>query len=54
MEPTALARLKRVAGEQTTTLTHYGRKTGKPHKVTIWFGLDDDKLYVGTANVNRQ
>ena len=54
MEPSTLARLKRVAGKQTMTLTHYGRKTGKPHEVTIWFVLDDDKLYIGTANVNRQ
>ena len=54
MEPNALTRLKRVAGKQTTTLTHCGRKTGKPHEVTIWFVLDDDKLYIGTANVNRQ
>ena len=54
MELNALARLKRLAGKQTTTLTHYGRKTGKPHEVTIWFVLDDDKLYIGTANVNRQ
>jgi deazaflavin-dependent oxidoreductase (nitroreductase family) len=52
MEPNA--RLKRVAGRQTLTLTHYGRKSGKPHDVTIWFVLDDDKLYIGTANVNRQ
>jgi deazaflavin-dependent oxidoreductase (nitroreductase family) len=49
-----LARLKRGAGKQTTTLTHYGRKTGKPYDVTIWFVLDGDKLYIGTANVNRQ
>src|SRR5712691_11104408 len=34
MEPNALTRLTRVAGKQTTTLTHYGRKTGKPHEVT--------------------
>ncbi len=54
MESTQLARLRRVAEKQTTTLTHYGRKTGKPHEVTIWFVLDDDKLYIGTANVNRQ
>ncbi len=54
MEPNALTRLKRVAGKQTTTPTHYGRKTGKPHEVTVWFVLDDDKLYIGTANVNRQ
>ena len=54
MESTALVRLRQVAGKQTTTLTHYGRKTGKPHGVTIWFVLDQDKLYIGTANVNRQ
>ena len=54
MEPNALTRLKRVAGKQTTILTHYGRKTGKPHQVTIWFVLDHDKFYIGTASVNRQ
>jgi deazaflavin-dependent oxidoreductase (nitroreductase family) len=54
MESTLYTRLKRVAGKQTTTLTHYGRKTGKPHEVTIWFVLDADRLYIGTANVNRQ
>src|SRR5207249_10458210 len=53
MESNAITRLKRVAGKQTTTLTHYGRKTGTPHEVTIWFVLDDDKLYIGTASVNR-
>src|SRR5215472_7076409 len=54
MESTELARLRRVAGKQTTRVTHYGRKTGKPHEVTIWFVLDRDKLFIGTANVNRQ
>ncbi len=54
MQSNAITRLKRVAGKQTATLTQYGRKTGKPHEVTIWFVLDDDKLYIGTANVNRQ
>src|SRR5215470_8578427 len=54
MESTELARLRRVAGKQTTRLTHYGRKSGLPHEVTIWFVLDGDKLYIGTANVNRQ
>jgi deazaflavin-dependent oxidoreductase (nitroreductase family) len=47
-------RLKRVAGKQTTTLAHIGRKTGKPYEVTIWFVLEGDKLYIGTANANRQ
>ncbi len=50
----ALARLKAVAGRQTLTLTHYGRKSGKPFNVTIWFVVDGDKVYIGTANVNRQ
>ena len=54
MESTELARLRQVAGKKTTRLTHYGRKTGKPHEVTIWFVLDGDRLYIGTANVNRQ
>ena len=54
MESTELARLRRVARKQTTRLTHYGRKTGKPHEVTIWFVLDADRLYIGTANVKRQ
>ena len=54
METTELARLRRVAGKQTTRLTHYGRKTAKPYEVTIWFVLDRDRVYIGTANVNRQ
>ena len=49
-----MTRLKRVAGKQTVRLTHYGRKSGKPYEVTIWFVLDGDRLYLGTANVNRQ
>jgi len=54
MESNALTRLKRVAARQTLTLTHYGRKSGKPYDVTIWFVLDEEKFYIGTANVNRQ
>jgi len=54
MESDVLNRLRRMAGKQTTRLTHYGRKTGKPHEVTIWFVLGGDRLYIGTANVKRQ
>ena len=54
MEANTLSRLKKVAGKQTTVLTQYGRKTGKPYEVTIWFVLDRDKLYIGTANVKHQ
>ena len=54
MEANVLARLKRVAARQTVTLTHYGRKSGKSYEVTIWFVVNGDKVYLGTANVNRQ
>jgi hypothetical protein len=47
-------RLKRIAGRQTLRLTHYGRKSGKPYEVTIWFAVDGDRLYLLTANVTRQ
>jgi hypothetical protein len=29
-------------------LTHYGRKTGKAYRVTIWFVLDGENLYIGS------
>ncbi|HYA64350.1 MAG TPA: nitroreductase family deazaflavin-dependent oxidoreductase [Candidatus Sulfotelmatobacter sp.] len=54
MESSTLARLKKVAAKQTLTLTHYGRKSGNPYEVTIWFVLDGKKFYISTANVNRQ
>jgi deazaflavin-dependent oxidoreductase (nitroreductase family) len=54
MEPDVLNRLRRVAGRQTTRLTHYGCKTGKPYEVTIWFVLDHERFYITTANVSRQ
>jgi deazaflavin-dependent oxidoreductase (nitroreductase family) len=54
MNSDLLARLQRVAGRQTVRLTHYGRKTGKPHEVTIWFVVSGDKIYLSTANIGRQ
>jgi deazaflavin-dependent oxidoreductase (nitroreductase family) len=54
MQSDTSARLKRVAGRQTVRLTHYGRRSGKPFQVTIWFVLRGDKVYIGTAKVNRQ
>jgi hypothetical protein len=54
MASTELARLRRIAGRQTTRLTHYGRKTGKARQVTMWFVLDGERLYIGTANLKRQ
>ena len=47
-------RLQSVAGKQTLVLTHYGRNSGKPHQVTIWFLVHGERIYLGTANVERQ
>jgi deazaflavin-dependent oxidoreductase (nitroreductase family) len=54
MESNVLRRLRRVAAKHTLLLTHYGRKSGKPYDVTIWFVVDGEKVYIGTANVRRQ
>jgi deazaflavin-dependent oxidoreductase (nitroreductase family) len=54
MDADALARLKRLARKQTLILTHYGRKSGKPYEVKIWFAVDGDRVFIGTANVQRQ
>lgn len=34
------------AHEKEVTLTTYGRKSGKPHKVTIWITTDGKRLFV--------
>ncbi|TAK04573.1 nitroreductase family deazaflavin-dependent oxidoreductase [bacterium] len=54
MESTVAERLKRVADRLTLKLTHYGRKSGKPYEVMIWFVAASDKIYLSTGNVNRQ
>ncbi|MBZ5569668.1 MAG: nitroreductase family deazaflavin-dependent oxidoreductase [Acidobacteriia bacterium] len=46
-------RLQKIAGRQTLRLTHYGRKTGQPYQVTIWFIVDGEKIWLATANRNR-
>src|SRR6266849_1226610 len=53
MAARAFERLGRVANRQTLSLTHYGRKSGRPYQVTIWFMLDHDKLYLVSANADR-
>ena len=47
-------RLASVANRSTLRLTHYGRKTGKPYEVTIWFLVEADTMYLVTADVRRQ
>ena len=54
MDSSIAERLQRVSGKHTLRLTHFGRKTGQPHEVTIWFVFDGQRMYLATANVNRQ
>ena len=37
----------------TVNLTHYGRKTGKPYRVKIWFTVIDGKVWIGSLNRDR-
>jgi hypothetical protein len=38
--------LARAAREREIRLTTYGRKTGRPHRVTIWISGDGSRLFV--------
>jgi deazaflavin-dependent oxidoreductase (nitroreductase family) len=53
MASKSFERLRRVGDRQTLRLTHYGRKTGHPYEVTIWYMVDDDRLYLASANGAR-
>jgi deazaflavin-dependent oxidoreductase (nitroreductase family) len=47
-------RLANVANRSTLRLTHYGRRSGKPYDVTIWFLVEGACVYLVTANRKRQ
>jgi deazaflavin-dependent oxidoreductase (nitroreductase family) len=34
-------------------LTTTGRRTGSPHTIEIWFGMDDDRLYLLSGGGDR-
>lgn len=55
MPDSAIAtRLARIASSATLKLTHYGRKTGKPYEVLIWFMVEGETVYLATLNKDRQ
>jgi deazaflavin-dependent oxidoreductase (nitroreductase family) len=53
MASKSLERLRKVGDRQTLSLTHYGRKSGRPYEVTIWYLVDNDGLYLVSANAAR-
>jgi deazaflavin-dependent oxidoreductase (nitroreductase family) len=54
MMATLASRLASIDGRSTCRLTHYGRKSGKPYEVTIWFMVEGDIIYLATAKASRQ
>jgi deazaflavin-dependent oxidoreductase (nitroreductase family) len=53
VDATTAQRLAKIAPLHTIVLTHYGRKSGKPYDVTIWFVVEGDRMFLGTANKTR-
>ncbi|HXN91611.1 MAG TPA: nitroreductase/quinone reductase family protein [Candidatus Sulfotelmatobacter sp.] len=43
-----------VAKTREVTLTTQGRKTGKPHRVTIWISTDGEHLYIRSGQGLRR
>jgi deazaflavin-dependent oxidoreductase (nitroreductase family) len=41
------------AGEAYCYLTTTGRRTGQPHTIEIWFGLEDDHLFMLSGGGDR-
>ncbi|MGA9721451.1 MAG: nitroreductase family deazaflavin-dependent oxidoreductase [Candidatus Binatus sp.] len=55
MASKSFERLRRAGDRQTLSLTHYGRKSGRPYEVTIWYLVDNDngRVYLVSANASR-
>ena len=53
MDAGTVQRLAKIAPLQTLTLTHRGRKSGKPYDVVIWFVVEGERMFLATANKNR-
>ena len=53
MASKSIERLRRAGDRQTLSLTHYGRKSGRPYDVIIWYLVDGDHLYLVSANADR-
>jgi deazaflavin-dependent oxidoreductase (nitroreductase family) len=53
VDPATAQRLKKIAPLHTIVLTHYGRKSGKPYDVIIWFVVEGERMFLGTANKSR-
>ena len=44
---------ERLAGEDFAYLTTTGRKSGKPHRIEIWFAIEDGLLFMLSGGGDR-
>src|SRR4051812_7903760 len=44
---------ERLAGEDFAYLTTTGRKTGKPHRIEIWFAIEDGRVFMLSGGGDR-
>lgn len=42
-----------IPSQSTLVLTHFGRRSGKPFDVTIWFADVGGELWIGSLDVDR-
>jgi deazaflavin-dependent oxidoreductase (nitroreductase family) len=47
------ARIEIPSKKKTLVLTHYGRRSGKPFEVKIWFASVDGELWIGSLDQDR-
>jgi deazaflavin-dependent oxidoreductase (nitroreductase family) len=43
----------RLAGEEYCYVTTTGRVTGKPHQIEIWFGLNENTVYLLSGGMDK-
>lgn len=46
-------RLAGVARERSCELTTRGRRSGRPHRVPVWFATDGERIFVSTLRLDR-
>jgi hypothetical protein len=51
--PNVAERLAAVKDQSTLRITTRGRRSGRPHTVTIWFVAEGSTLYLGTLSARR-
>ncbi len=45
--------ISQVASEEFAYLTTTGRKSGNPHRIEIWFGVHDGRIYLMSGGRDR-